>query len=346
MPDDGASAAGLEAPPLVYVSDAAPGLRRIRRGKGFSYLMPDGTALTDPAELARIRSLAIPPAWRDVWICPDPCGHIQATGRDQKHRKQYRYHKDWHGEQDAGKFARLVEFARALPAIRARVSEDMGKRGISRDKVLAAVVDLLDRTLIRIGNAEYARGNDSYGLTTLQNRHVKLNGSELHFRFKGKSGKIWSLRISDRRIARIVRTIQDLPGQDLFQYLDEEGQVRDVDSAAVNAYIRELAGPETSAKDFRTWNGTVMAARALAEAGSFTSKREAASKLKAAIAGVAERLGNTVTVCRSSYVHPAVIEGWLSGGPCAMPEKAESRGAGLSTEEEAVLRFLEAARGR
>ena len=263
---------------LVYVSGAEPGIRRVKRGRGFAYLNPDGSAVTDEAALARIRSLAIPPAYTDVWICRDPCGHMQATGRDQKGRKQYRYHKDWHGEQDASKFQRLVAFGRSLPALRTRIASDMQLRGLARHKVLATVVNLLDRTLIRVGNAEYAKGNDSYGLTTLQNRHVELKGASLHFRFKGKSGKVWQLRISDRRIARIVRQIQDLPGQDLFQYLDEEGQVRDVTSADVNAYIREIAGEQTSAKDFRTWTGTVLAARALSEAGPFTSKRDAASR--------------------------------------------------------------------
>lgn len=330
---------------LVHVSDGGPGLRRIRRGKGFSYRHPDGSVVVDEATLARIRALAIPPAYRDVWICPDPCGHIQATGRDQKGRKQYRYHKDWHGEQDAGKFARLTEFARSLPRLRRRIAADLGTRGIPREKVLAAVTDILDRTLIRVGNAEYARGNDSYGLTTLQNRHVALAGATLHFRFRGKSGKVWRLKLSDRRIARLVRSVQDLPGQDLFQYLDDEGAVRDVDSAAVNAYIRAEAGPQASAKDFRTWNATVLAARALAEAGPFSSRREAASKLRKAIAGVAERLGNTVAVCRASYVHPAIIEGYLEASPC-MPQQGRRKRAGMSPEEVAVLDFLEAAAAR
>lgn len=271
----------------------------------------------------------------------DHCGHIQATGRDQKGRKQYRYHKDWHGGQDATKFARLLDFGRALPALRARVAEDMRAKGPTRARVLATVVDLLDRTLIRVGNAEYARGNDSYGLTTLQNDHVQLNGSELIFTFRGKSGKLWNLRLSDRRIAHTVHAIQDLPGQDLFHYLDEQGQVRDVTSADVNAYIRAVAGEETSAKDFRTWKGTVLAARALFAAGPFTSKREGATRLRAALREVADRLGNTIAVCRGSYVHPAVIEAYLAGAPCAMPEEAGAAKDGLSAEEQAVLRFLE-----
>mgnify|MGYP001157914129 CR=1 FL=1 len=339
MPDDGGRAPAAAS--LVYVTGAEPGIRRVRRGKGFCYLMPDGAPVKDEAILARVRALAIPPAYTDVWICQDPCGHIQATGRDQKGRKQYRYHKDWHGEQDATKFARMVEFGHALPRLRAALAVDMSARGITRDKVLATVVNLLDRTLIRVGNAEYAKGNDSYGLTTLQNKHVALKGSELHFRFKGKSGKEWRLSISDRRIARIVRQVQDLPGQDLFQYLDEEGCVRDVTSADVNAYIRSLAGEETSAKDFRTWNGTVMAAVELARAGLFTSKREGASKLRKAIAQVAERLGNTVTVCRASYVHPAIIDGYLEGRPCTVPEDQGEGGEGLSAAEQSVLRYLE-----
>lgn len=328
---------------LVYVTGSEPGIRRVRRGRGFCYLGPDGAPLRDKALLARIRALAIPPAYTDVWICADPCGHIQATGRDQKGRKQYRYHKDWLGEQDAGKFQRLVAFGRALPALRKRVAADMAVRGISRGKVLATVVDLLDRTLIRVGNAEYAKGNDSYGLTTLQNRHVALKGAELQFRFKGKSGRVWQLRLSDRRIARIIRQIQDLPGQDLFQYLDEHGEVRDVTSADVNAYIREIAGEQASAKDFRTWNGTVMAAGALATAGPFTSKRDAAARLRRALHEVAERLGNTIAVCRSSYVHPAIIEGYLAGAPCAMPAAASNGAGGLSAEEQAVLHYLEKA---
>lgn len=341
MPDDGAAASRA----LVYVSDAMPGIRRIRRGKGFAFHYPDGSAVADAETLSRIRALAIPPAYTDVWICGDPRGHIQATGRDQKGRKQYRYHKSWHGEQDASKFARLIDFAAALPALRCRIAQDLGRRGIPRERVLAAVVDLLDRTLIRVGNTEYAKGNDSYGLTTLQNRHVDVKGAALHFRFKGKSGKVWQLKLADRRIANIVRSVQELPGQDLFQYLDSEGQVRDVDSAAVNGYIRAVAGPEASAKDFRTWNGTVLAARALAEAGGFHSRREAASKVRKAIAAVAERLGNTVAVCRGSYVHPAIIEGYLDGMPCRPQEQVKPL-AGLSAEEAAVLRYLEAARRR
>lgn len=323
------------------MSDAAPGIRRIRRGRGFSYRGHDGSAITEPETLARIRALAIPPAWTDVWICPDCFGHIQATGRDQKGRKQYRYHAHWQGEKDAGKFARLVAFAYALPALRARVREDMATRGPNRAKVLAAVTDLLDRTLIRIGNVEYARSNESFGITTLQNRHVTLKGTALHFRFTGKSGKTWELKLTDRRIAAIVRAIQDLPGQDLFQYVDEEGQVRDVGSGDVNAYIRAVAGPESSAKDFRTWNGTVLAAEALARAGPFTSKREGASKLRAALHDVAEKLGNTVTVCRASYVHPAIIQGYLAGTPCAVPEEGGAEPGELSAAEQAVLRYLE-----
>lgn len=339
MPGDGSATASSA---LVYVSDGVPGIRRIRCGKGFVFRHPDGSAVADEATLGRIRALAIPPAYEDVWICRDPCGHIQATGRDRKGRKQYRYHKDWQGEQDASKFARLVDFAHALPALRKRISGDLSRRGLPRERVIAAVVDLLDRTLIRVGNAEYARGNDSYGLTTLQGRHVDLKGSSLRFRFRGKSGKVWQLRLTDRRIARIVRSVQELPGQDLFQYLDEDGAVRDVSSADVNAYIREIAGPGSSAKDFRTWNGTVLAARALAEAGSFTSKREAASKLRKAIAGVAERLGNTASVCRSSYVHPAIIGGYLEETPCDPAGQVKAT-VGLSAEEAAVLHYLKKA---
>jgi DNA topoisomerase-1 len=344
MPDGGARPAAPAAS-LVYVTGTEPGIRRVKRGRGFSYLNPDGSAVKDEAVLARIRALAIPPAYTHVWICRDACGHLQATGRDQKGRKQYRYHKDWHGGQDASKFARLVVFGRMLPALRARVARHLAERVVSREKVLASVVRLLDRTLIRVGNAEYARGNDSYGLTTLQNRHVALKGSELHFRFKGKSGRVWQLRVSDRRIARVVRSIQDLPGQDLFQYRDENGEVRDVTSADVNAYIREVAGEQSSAKDFRTWNGTVLAARALWAAGPFSSKRDASSRVRSALHDVAERLGNTIAVCRSSYVHPAIIDGYLAGKPCPMPEGPPQAEDGLSEEERAVLRYLEASCG-
>jgi DNA topoisomerase-1 len=294
-------------PSLTYASDTAPGIRRVRKGKGFSYRDPKGQSVTEAATLARIRKLAIPPAWTDVWISPDPAGHIQATGRDARGRKQYRYHSGWTEHRDRDKYDHILAFARMLPRIRDRIAEDMGKRGAVREKVLATVVHLLDRTLIRVGNPEYAKENGSFGLTTLRNRHVAVEGAELRFDFKGKSGKTWRLQVKDRRIARIARSLQELPGQQLFQYLGDEGEVRSVTSDDVNAYLREIAGPDVSAKDFRTWAGTVLAAIALGAAGPFASPTEAKRKIKQAIAAVAQKLGNTPTICRKCYVHPEVV---------------------------------------
>lgn len=327
---------------LVYSDQSAPGIRRIAKGKSFAYLRPDGKALRDAKTLARIRALVIPPAWTDVWICTKPNGHIQATGRDQRGRKQYKYHVDWNDTSNASKFERLLSFAEALPAIRARVSRDMAKPGRGRDKVLATVVSLLDRTLIRIGNDEYAKANGSFGLTTLRNDHVELKGATLRFRFKGKSGKKWEVAVSDRRIARIVDSIQDLPGQDLFQYVDDDGEVRDVTSADVNAYIRDIAGPEVSAKDFRTWAGTVMAAERLLEAGDAASQREAKRAVTKAVTEVAQRLGNTVAVCRKSYIHPHVTECYLEGslGTSLSRIRTAARRGALPPNEHKVHRFL------
>lgn len=334
---------GPEVPRLTFVSDRDPGYRRVGRGRRVRFVDVEGRPVTDEAELRRLRALAIPPAWTDVWACADPSGHLQAVGRDARGRKQYRYHPAFRRERELDKYDRLLRFARRLPRIRAVVERDLALSGHSRERVLALVVRLLELTHLRVGNEEYARVNRSFGLSTLRDRHATVRGQRVHFRFKGKSGKVWQLRISDRRIARIVRQVQDLPGQDLFQYLDEEGQVRDVTSADVNAYIREIAGEQASAKDFRTWNGTVLAARALFLAGPFTSKREAASKVRGALHDVALRLGNTVTVCRSSYVHPAIIEGYLQGKPCPTGAAGEECLEGLSADECAVLRYLESA---
>ncbi|MBY0330765.1 MAG: DNA topoisomerase IB [Acetobacteraceae bacterium] len=330
---------------LRYVSDEGPGIGRRRAGSGFSYRLPKGRAVKDAATLRRIRALAIPPAWTQVWICPYADGHIQATGRDQKGRKQYRYHPQWRAVRDAAKYDRMLDFARALPGIRARVAEDMGRPGLPREKVLATIVHLLDTTLIRVGNDDYAKQNRSYGLTTLRNRHVSVEGAELRFAFKGKSGRTWQLGIRDRRVARIVKACQDLPGQELFQYRDADGVVRDVGSADVNAYLREIAGQPVTAKDFRTWAGTVLAALALREFEAVDKQAAAKRNMRAAIERVAARLGNTPTVCRQCYIHPAVLDGYLDGGLVleageeAMAELRDGIGA-LPPEEAAVLALL------
>jgi len=339
-PRDAAEEAGLR-----YVSDDAPGITRRKSGKGFSYLLPSGSPLKDKATLQRIRSLAVPPAYKDVWICPHPDGHIQATGRDDKGRKQYRYHTRWREVRDAAKYEHLLDFARALPAIRARVSEHMSLPGLPREKVLATVVNLLETTLIRVGNDDYAKQNDSYGLTTLKDRHVKVEGSTLRFAFKGKSGKTWQLGVQDRRVARIVRACQDLPGQELFQYRDADGELRDVTSADVNAYLREITGREITAKDFRTWAGTVLAAVALREFEKVDTQTAAKKNIRQAIERVASRLGNTPTICRKCYVHPAVFDSYLNGElaeDIQQQAQAELRNdpKDLPGEEAAVLALL------
>lgn len=335
-----------EAAGLTYMSDEEPGIRRRRRGKGFGYVMPDGKTCRDKATLERIRSLAIPPAWTDVWICRKANGHLQATGRDARGRKQYIYHPAFRDAREANKFAHILSFARTLPLIRAEVARDMARRGLPRDKVIATVVHLLETTLIRIGNPDYARENKSYGLTTLRDPHVKINGSELRFRFTGKSGKVWRLRIKDRRVARVVKACQDLPGQKLFQYLDEEGTQRDVTSSDVNEYLRRITGEDITAKDFRTWAGTVLAALALEEFGEVDSKTLAKANIRAAIQHVANRLGNTVSICRKCYIHPVILESYPQGFPItAVRQEIESelldRLSGLEPEEAAVLAFLE-----
>jgi len=337
-PKDAAQAAGLR-----YVSDHHPGLRRKKAGRGFSYLRPEGPALGDRQLLRRIKSLAIPPAWTDVWICPSADGHIQATGRDARGRKQYRYHPRFRELRESTKYEHLLTFAEQLPAIRTKVREHMALRGLPREKVLATVVHLLETTLIRVGNDDYAKENKSYGLTTLKNRHVEVNGSDVRFRFTGKGGKQWSLRIRDRRIAKIIRACQELPGQELLQYVDEEGRLQDVTSGDVNEYLREITGADITAKDFRTWAGTVMAATELTELASFASAAEAKRNVRVAIARVAARLGNTVTICRKCYVHPEVLAAYLdrSLGLAIESERREEDG-GLEAEEVAVLALLRA----
>lgn len=337
-PQDAAISAGL-----VYVSDSEPGIRRRRAGKGFSYRGPDGKAVKDSDTLDRIRSLAIPPAYTDVWICADPDGHIQATGRDARGRKQYRYHPRFREVRDSTKYERMLDFAAALPALRARVDEDMGRRGMPREKVLATVVHLLETTMIRVGNADYAKQNKSHGLTTLNDRHVKIDGAQVRFRFKGKSGKEWDLGIRDRRVARIVKASQDLPGQHLFQYFDDDGERRTVTSGDVNAYLREISGTDITAKDFRTWTGTVLAALALAEYEKADSQAAARRNVREAIEQVSARLGNTPTICRKCYVHPQVIDSYLSDDlTLEISEEIaeELKEPALRPEERQVLEFL------
>jgi DNA topoisomerase-1 len=324
---------------LRYVHDDRPGIRRVRRGKGFRYLAPDGSVARDPETLQRIRSLAIPPAWTDVWICPLAQGHIQATGRDARGRKQYRYHPRWREARDETKYDRMVAFGLALPKIRARVEADLALPGLPRPKVLAGVVRLLETTHIRVGNEEYARANGSFGLTTLRNGHVRVAGATLRFCFRGKSGIRHAVDLHDRRLARLVRRCQDLPGEELFQYLDDDGAPRDIDSDDVNAYLQEVAGAEFTAKDFRTWAGTVLAAWELRQCEPCTCKTQGQRRVVAAVEAVARRLGNTRAVCRKCYVHPAVIDAYLDGTlPRELPAAAT---AGLTPEEEAVLVLLQ-----
>jgi DNA topoisomerase I len=298
-----APAGSAKAAGLRYVSDAQPGISRLRSGNSFRYLTPEGRAVREAGTLARIRRLAIPPAWEDVWICAREDGHLQATGRDARGRKQYRYHPRWREVRDETKYGRMLAFAKALPRIRRRVSQDLALPGLPRDKVLATVVRLLETTRIRVGNQEYARANDSFGLTTLRTRQVRVNGSTMSFRFRGKSGVQHDVALNDRKLATIVRRMRDLPGYELFQYVDEAGERRAVDSADVNDYLRSAAGEEFTSKDFRTWAGTVLAAQALHECGR--------NQLKHAIARVARQLGNTPAVCRKCYIHPAVIDAYL-----------------------------------
>ncbi|HEX2724575.1 MAG TPA: DNA topoisomerase IB [Beijerinckiaceae bacterium] len=345
-PRDAAESAGL-----TYVSDEEPGIRRRKAGKGFSYTRPGGQTVKDPATLKRIRALVIPPAWTDVWICPRANCHIQATGRDAKGRKQYRYHTRFREVRESTKYEHMLDFARSLPAIRESIAEHMGLRGLPREKVLATVVNLLETTLIRVGNEDYARQNKSYGLTTLRGRHVAVNGSELRFNFKGKSGKTWKLKVKDRRVAKIIKAMQDLPGQDLFQYLDDDGEPQAVTSADVNAYLREITGRDITAKDFRTWSGTVLAAWALKEFESFDTQAKAKKNIRSAIEQVAARLGNTPTICRKCYVHPELISCYVEGSlllEIKEQVEAELREdlSGLRPEEAAVLSLLEARMNR
>ncbi len=331
-----------ESAGLRYVSDVMPGIRRKRAGKGFSYLSPDGATIRDARELKRIRALAIPPAYTDVWICPNPNGHIQATGRDARGRKQYRYHPRWREVRDETKFGRMLAFSEVLPSVRARVESDLARPGLPREKVLAAVLRLLECTGIRVGNDEYAKANRSFGLTTLRDRHVAVSGSTLRFQFRGKSGKTHDVELSDRRLARIVRRCQALPGEDLFQYVDDEGNRQTIGSGDVNDYLRQISEQDFTAKDFRTWAGTILAVAALRELGPTADEREAKSSILKAIDRVAEQLNNTRAVCRKYYVHPAVFETFAAGS--LIDALANGNGArelkGLTEEEQALVRLL------
>jgi DNA topoisomerase-1 len=340
MPDT-VKAAGLQ-----YVPDDKRGFRRKGAGRGFSYLDSDGVPIRDREVLKRIKALVIPPSWTDVWICPDPNGHLQATGRDAKGRKQYRYHRRYRAFQDETKFDRLLAFSEVLPKIRGRVERDLGKPGLPREKVLATVVRLLEKTLIRIGSDVYARENRSYGLTTMRRRHVAVSGSQLRFEFRGKSGVMRSVAVSDRRAAKIVQQCQTLPGQELFQYLDDNGKRQSVGSGDINAYLREITGEDVTAKDFRTWAGTIYAAVALRDMEPATTEREINANIVRAIDLVAARLGNTRAVCRHYYVHPGVLDAYRAGRVAAAPPSAgetkrRRKRPGLRKDEVAVLQLLQ-----
>ena len=339
------SAEVAEEAGLQYVNDERTGYRRKAKGKNFEYLDTEGKLIRDEQRLLRIKRLAIPPAWRDVWICPSANGHVQATGRDARGRKQYRYHERWREVRDENKFDRLSQFAKALPKIRRRVAQDLKLPGLPRQKVLATIVQLLERTFIRVGNEEYARDNKSFGLTTMRNRHVKIKGAKVRFRFRGKSGRQHEVDVTDHRIAKVIAKCEDLPGQDLFQYLEENGEARDVTSQDVNGYLREIAGEDFTAKDFRTWGGTVLAAIALSKQEEFQTKNEEKSNIKTAIRAVAEVLGNTPAVCRKCYVHPLIVEAYLNQTRIGGLNGSKSlEPPNLRRVERAVLKFLCAGR--
>src|SRR4051812_49435879 len=334
---------------LTYVSDGLAGIRRERAGKAWSYYAPDGSRITDRVELKRIASLVVPPAWTDVWGCADPKGHIQVTARDARGRKQYRYHPSYRDARDKSKFRRMLEFSEILPEIRERVERDLRARDLTRRQILATVVSLLDKTLIRVGNDEYARENRSFGLTTLRGRHVEIKGAKLQFTFRGKSGVDHTVAVTDRRLARIVQQCQDLPGYELFKYLDADGKRQTISSDDVNAYLRETTGRDITAKDFRTWAGTMLAARALCAMGPAKTQREAQRNMNKAIDAVATRLGNTRAVCRKYYVHPGLVLAYLKGltaplpkpGPPPHQARREPAAPALRRDEVAVLQFLQ-----
>jgi DNA topoisomerase-1 len=334
-PADAAEAIGLH-----YVRADEPGFARAGDAGSFRYLDIRGQRIKDEKRLARIRRIAIPPAWTDVWICPDPRGHLQATGRDARGRKQYRYHPRWREVRDAVKYDRMLAFAEALPKIRQRTDQDLERPGLPREKVLATIVRLLEETRIRIGNDEYRKENGSYGLTTLRNRHVNVIGAEVRFSFRGKSGKQHNIEFQDRRMARIIKRFLEIPGQELFKYVDDNGEGRAVDSADVNEYLREITGEDFTAKDFRTWAGTILAARFLRETSGATNSRAAKKQLVRAIARVADELGNTPAVAKKGYIHPAVIATYLSGGLRPIRGKDDPDPYKLSAEERSLLALL------
>jgi DNA topoisomerase-1 len=325
---------------LVYVTDAAPGIKRTRHRSGFRYQHPSGEIVRDKLTLDRIRSLAIPPAYERVWICAKPNGHLQAIGYDARGRKQYRYHPKFREVRDESKFCHMIEFARQLPSIRERVDADLAKAGMPREKVLAAVVYLLEKSLIRIGNEEYARTNNHYGLTTMLNRHAKVVGANIRFKFKGKSGIEHEIEIHDRRLAKIVSKAQELPGQELFNYVDADGKWHDVTSSDVNAYLKEISNGEFTAKDFRTWSATVMALTELAKREIPASQRGGKQAVTEVMKSVARLLGNTPAVCRKCYVHPAVVSAYLSG---ALPDLMKKCACKADSDELAVAILLEKA---
>jgi DNA topoisomerase I len=336
-----------EAVGLRYVTDAMPGIRRRRHGRGFTYTDPDGAVIRDRATLRRFRSLVIPPAWTDVWICPDPEGHLQVTARDARGRKQYRYHPSFREQRDGTKFERMIALSDVLWKIRERVESDIALPELPREKVMATVVWLLERTLIRVGTPEYAKANKSYGLTTMRRRHVQIEGAKMRFDFRGKSGVAHAVAVTDRRIARIVQRCAELPGYELFQYVDDAGQRQVVQAEDVNAYLREVAGREVTAKDFRTWAGTMHAAAALRAMGPAATRKESEKNVKAAVDRTAALLGNTRTVCRKYYIHPALIEAYLEGSVLPREEKSPWRerkpaGPTLRHHEAEVLAFLKA----
>jgi DNA topoisomerase-1 len=350
---NGAAAPAAALDPLVaaeraqlrYVSDTMPGITRRKARSGFDYHLPDGSLVRDLATLKRIRALAIPPAWTDVWICRDPNGHLQATGRDQRGRKQYRYHPRWRDVRDEAKYGKLLTFGRVLPLIRARVAADLQRGGLPREKVLAAIVRLMELTLFRVGNSEYARTNKSHGLTTLRDRHVAIEGSHVHLSFRGKSGLQREGDINDRRLARIIKACRDLPGYELFQYVDEDGERHTIGSQDVNAYLREITGEDVTAKDFRTWAGTQLAAEALREFAKIDGEARRKKAIIRAVEKVARHLGNTPTICRRCYIHPAILDGYLDGSlldALAAKTRAclQENVDGMSAEEAAVTAFL------
>jgi DNA topoisomerase-1 len=337
---DAAEEAGLR-----YVSDDRPGYTRKEKGDDFEWFDADRKPIRDEQRLLRIKRLAIPPAWTDVWVCPSANCHLQATGRDGRRRKQYLYHERWREVRDENKYDRIISFGKALPKIRRRIARDSKLPGLPRNKVLAVVVQLLERTFIRIGNEEYARENKSFGLTTMKDRHVEVKGAKLRFRFRGKSGRDHEVDVTDKHIAKIISKLQDLPGQDLFQYVDEEGEIRNISSQDVNEYLREITGEDFTAKDFRTWAGTVLTAVALKAQEQFENQKQAKSNINTAIKAVSKILGNTPAICRKCYVHPAVLESYLDqksiDGLKQMTEDAlEKEGVDLRSSETAVLKFL------